>query len=577
METRPSKPTSPTDGLGATQVRYLHVEESDELGDRIWVAQASQLPGRRCRALSWRRGVSQQGRDVRRAFFALRNQPMCRKLTDYMRFQSAGKMTFKSEIRDSIINSLIEKARERNYGKYLAKLTLRHVRGFRDEQISFDFPVTALIGPNGGGKTTVLGAAGIIYRSIPPRTFFAKSGKYDAGMQEWSIEYEIIDREAASRSSIQRTASFKSLKWNRDAMNREVLVFGVSRTVPASERKELLRCTARKFSVPESRVTSLSSDAITAISRVLGKDVSGFKQLKIDQHLDVTLLTGAKGAVEYSEFHFGAGESSVIRMISGIEASGENAIVLIEEIENGLHPVATIRLVEYLISAADRKKVQIVFTTHSNEALLPLPDKAVWAMTSDKAFQGKLDVKSLRAITGQIETESVIFVEDIFAKIWLESILRSGEIAADHYEVHPMAGDGTAVAMNKYHNANPHVKTPSVCFIDGDSKQVEDKDSKVYRLPGESPEAYIFDKCIEKWAEIGGKLSVAMLQRFEDNERVREICSGIRTTNHDPHLLYSQVGEKLGLVPEQTVAQAFCTLWAQSNPDEVEEMLKLLK
>jgi hypothetical protein len=396
-------------------------------------------------------------------------------------------------------------------------------------------------------------------------------------MQEWSIEYEIVDKEAASRSSIQRTASFKSLKWNRDAMNREVLVFGVSRTVPASERKELLRCTARKFSVPENRVSTLSADAVTAISRVLGKDVSGFKQLKIDQHLDVTLLTGAKGSVEYSEFHFGAGESSVIRMISGIEASSENALVLIEEIENGLHPVATIRLVEYLISAADRKKVQIIFTTHSNEALLPLPDKAVWAMTSDKAFQGKLDVKSLRAITGQIETESVIFVEDNFAKIWVESILRSGDISPDHYEVHPMAGDGTAVAMNKYHNENPHVKTPSVCFIDGDSRQLENAENGVFRLPGESPEAFIFDKCMEKWPEIGGKLSVAMLQKFEDNERIRDICASVRTTNHDPHLLYSQVGEKLGLVPEQTVAQAFCTLWAQSNIEVVKTFLTMLK
>jgi predicted ATPase len=486
-------------------------------------------------------------------------------------------VTFRSEIRDTVINSLLEKAREKNYGKYLGRLTLRHLRGFRDEQINFDFPVTALIGPNGGGKTTVLGAAGIIYRSIAPRTFFAKSGKYDAGMQDWSVEYEIVDRAVAPRSSIQRTASFKSLKWNRDAMTREVFVFGVSRTVPASERKELLRCTARKFAVPESLVSALTPDAATAIGRVLGKDVSNFRQLKIDRHLDVTLLTGTtKSNVEYSEFHFGAGESSVIRMISAIESATENALVLIEEIENGLHPVATIRLVEYLIEAADRKKIQVIFTTHSNEALLPLPDKAVWSMTSDKAFQGKLDVKSLRAITGQIQTESVIFVEDQFAKIWIEAILRTGDVLADHYEVHPMAGDGTAVAMNRYHNANPSIKTRSVCFIDGDSRQDESEDEYVFRLPGESPESYIFDKCMEKWSEIGGKLSVAMLQRFEDTDRVYEVCTDVRTTNHDAHLLFAQVGEKLGLVPEQTVAQAFCALWAQSNPAEVDGVRKRL-
>jgi predicted ATPase len=86
------------------------------------------------------------------------------------------KMTFRSEVRDGTINALLEKARERSYGQYLARLTLKKVRGFIDQSVSFDFPVTAVIGPNGGGKTTVLGAAAIVYRMVAPRTFFAKSG-----------------------------------------------------------------------------------------------------------------------------------------------------------------------------------------------------------------------------------------------------------------------------------------------------------------------------------------------------------------------------------------------------------------
>lgn len=95
---------------------------------------------------------------------------------------------FKSEVRDTTINALIEKAANRNYGQYLAKLTLKHIRGFTNEPVSFDFPVTAVIGPNGGGKTTVLGAAACAYKSIAPKRFFAKSGIYDETMQDWSIE-----------------------------------------------------------------------------------------------------------------------------------------------------------------------------------------------------------------------------------------------------------------------------------------------------------------------------------------------------------------------------------------------------
>lgn len=485
-------------------------------------------------------------------------------------------MAFKSEVRDSTINALLDKSRERNYGQYLAKLTLKKVRGFVDEPVSFDFPVTAIIGPNGGGKTTVLGAAGILYRDIPPRAFFSKSGKYDSGMQDWSIEYEVIDKSIAQRNSIQRTASFKNLKWNRDALGRQTLLFGVSRTVPASERKELLSCTSRKFSVPESRIVDFSSEINNYVSRILGKDISGFKQIKVYATGDVTLLTGRTAAgVGYSEFHFGAGESSILRMVAAIESAADQALVLIEEIENGLHPVATIRLVEYLIWAAERKKIQVIFTTHSNEALHPLPSKAVWSATKDKLFQGKLDVASLRAITGQIETSSVIFVEDEFAKIWMEAILRqSAKPIIEHFQVHAMTGDGTAVAMNKYHNNNPSISIPSVCVIDGDSRQVESDEDRVYRLPGELPEAYIFDSCIDQWDSIGGKLSVALLQRFEDSQRIVEICKEVRLSNKDAHLLFSQVGERLGLVPERTVSSAFTTLWAQANDGLVQALIE---
>jgi AAA15 family ATPase/GTPase len=485
-------------------------------------------------------------------------------------------MVFKSEVRDSTINSLLERARDRSYKKYLNKLNLRNVRGFVDQEISFDFPVTAIIGPNGGGKTTVLGAAAIIHREIPPRAFFSKSGRYDSGMQDWTIEYEITDRDISPRNPVQRTASFKNLKWNRDALGRQALLFGVSRTVPASERKELLSCTSRKFEVPEDQIIEFGKDVIESVSRILGKDISGFKQLSVDRNGSITLLTGkTKSGIGYSEFHFGAGESSILRMIAKIELAQDSSIVLIEEIENGLHPIATIRLVEYLIWVAERKKIQVIFTTHSNEALKPLPSRAIWSATNDRLFQGKLTVESLRAITGQIEKNNVIYVEDEFAKLWVEAIIRQCiEIQIEEYEIHAMSGDGTAVTMNKYHRMNPHNKVPSMCIIDGDSRQSEDSDCNVFRLPGAVPESYIFDSCIEQWSIIGGKLSVALLQDFNKSDSVLNLCRETRIANKDVHLLFAQLGEKIGLIPESTVANAFLTQWAQNNRDVFAELIK---
>lgn len=482
---------------------------------------------------------------------------------------------FKSEVRDEVINALLEKAGKRNYGKYLPRIVLKHVRGFTNEPVSFDFPVTAIVGPNGGGKTTVLGAAGCAYKSVAPRRYFAKSGKYDESMQDWSIEYELIDRGINTKDSIRRTAGFKNFRRKRDPLDRDVLVFGVARTVPANERNELRRCASSTFAVPPSQIEDLVDVVKEPIARILGKDVTGFKKLRVDKAGRVVLLTGkTKKGVGYSEFHFGAGESSVIHMVSQVEMAPEQSLVLIEEIENGLHPVATVRMVEYLVDAAKRKKIQAIFTTHSNDALKPLPSKAIWVATQDRIFQGKLDIQSLRAITGQIEAQLVVFVEDGFAKTWVEAILRqTGNLAIDHIQVHAMEGDGTAVAINRYHNQDPSVNVPAICLIDGDSKQSTSDPDRVYRLPGESPESFVFDQVMAAWSSVGGKLAVALLQRFENASNVKTICEEVRLTNMDPHTMFAQIGEKLGLLPESTVAGAFANVWAQEYSADVKTLV----
>jgi predicted ATPase len=487
----------------------------------------------------------------------------------------SSEQTFRSQIRTSQINALLEKVAKRNYGKYLLKITMAKLRGFANQTVTFDFPVTALVGPNGGGKTTILGAAACAYLAVKPRQFFAKSGKYDASMANWKAEYELIDRRINKNDSVRRTAAFHSQKWSRSAENREVLVFGVARTVPANERRELQKCSSGSFAVDESRIKALTQPVVAAVQKILGKDISHYSLISVDDRGRVSMLSGqTEDSTSYSEFHFGAGESSIIRMVMQIESIGENGLILVEEIENGLHPVATIRMVEYLIEIAERKSAQAIFTTHSNDAIMPLPAQAIWAALSGTVFQGKLDIIALRAITGQIDAKLAIFCEDDFAASWVRAVLRHrGGIALDAIQVHPMLGDGIAVQVNRHHNRDPSATFPSVCLIDGDSRQQESAADRVFRLPGQSPEAFVFDKVLEKFPEAGGVLTVRLLQPFSNSDRIGAALESIRRTNRDPHLLFSQVGHALGLIPESTVREAFVNTWAEYYPSAVEGLL----
>lgn len=493
-------------------------------------------------------------------------------------------MNYQSDIRPSQINALFDKVTKNNYGKYLKKVTLCPIRGFRNESVSFEFPVTAIIGPNGGGKTSVLGACACAYISQKPGRFFAKSGALDDSMQNWQISYEMIDRTLSSNEVLKKHARFKSLKWSRDNMKREVCVFGVSRTVPATERTELQKCASSKYTFEDSHQKTFTENVIKAASRILGKDLSQYKLIEVDTNGKVTLLKGQTddGKSSFSEFHFGAGESSIIRMVMQIEALGENSLILIEEIENGLHPVATQRMVEYLIEVAERKKAQAVFTTHSNDALAPLPPKAIWAAINNTLYQGKLDVASLRTITGQVDAALAIFVEDQFAQKWIETILaESSGIIEGEIEVHFMAGDGTAVAINKHHNQDPSTKFRSICIIDGDSQQKESEEDKVYRLPGECPERYIFD---EVWELIKnpedtriGELCLLLQKKYDDSEMILKKIQTVGRTCLDAHLLYAQIGREIGFISQSVVEGAFLHLWARYRESESNSILEKIK
>ena len=481
---------------------------------------------------------------------------------------------FKSEIRDSTIHDLEEKVSKGNYGKYLSRLVLKRVRGFTDREVTFDFPVTALVGPNGGGKTTILGAAGLIYRDVPPRRFFAKSGKYDSSMKDWVVEYQLIDKAINTRLPVPRTASYLKLKWNRTAVEREVLIFGVERTVPATERRELTKAVSGTFSA--FRELALTEVVTKSVSRILGKPVEGFHQLFLDKSEKVSLYAGQtyKGA-EYSEFHFGAGEASVIRIVSGIENASENSLILIEEIENGLHPVATQRMVEYLIDVAERKSCQVIFTTHSNDALVPLPSRAIWAAYNGEVLQGKLDIAALRTITGQIDARLAIFVEDQYAELLVAVALRyAGDFELSAVKIHRMGGANPAISVNEQHNLDPTSTFPSVCVLDGDKPDDADASKGVFLLPGTGhPEQHVLDQVVSRLDKVAARLTVSMQLPASEQERVKRVVRERILTNHDVHVIFEQIGEDLDFTSGQIVATAFLAIWAQEFPEQVAQLV----
>lgn len=375
---------------------------------------------------------------------------------------------------------------------------------------------------------------------------------------------------------IKRSSNFRQAKWVRgEVANRDVLFFGIERTVPAGEKSQFKKL-ARSTYVHRSPLEPLPDEVARQVEHILGRSVSDYRVTSFGA--DDKFLVGKQHNNQFSEFHFGAGESSIIRMVLKIERAPANSLILIEEIENGLHPVATKRMVEYLVDVAERRSIQTIFTTHSDYALIPLPSEAIWAAIDGKLRQGRLSVEALRAVSGRVDKKLAIFVEDEFAKHWVDAILRE-KLGADYdqVEVHAVHGDGNAVGTHRSHLENPAVDFQSMCVIDGDSQQVEDQEAGVFRLPGEQPEIEVYEYVKNGLNENVAILTVSCQRSPEAQEQVRQRVEEISRTNRDPHLLFNQLGMGIGFVPEAIIRGAFLSIWVRDHSQFCETLVNGVK
>ena len=390
-------------------------------------------------------------------------------------------------------------------------------------------------------------------------------------MQHLRINYKIIDKKANPKAEINRTAVFSNYKWTRDGiLSRNTLTFGMSRTIPATERHELEVFANENFTMPDGKITKLREEVCNYVGKILDKDITDFFVIESATNNKLNILAGKtqKGDL-YTEFYFGSGESSLIRMITEIEQCEDNSLILIEGIENGLHPLAARRLVEYLINVAIRKKVQVIFTTYSNEVLRPLPNQAVWICANDEIVQRKINIESLLMSNDETKAKMFVYVEDEFAQRWIETILSYDKSAvAGALEVYPLVGDGTAVRTSIARNSDPAVKYRSICYIDGDSDQEESNELKVYRLPGSTPESYVFMSVFERFDEISSKLAIALHQEIEDQHFIKNVLEKVWRETYDKHALFNSIAVELGHMQEETVISALLHMWCYLYKDE---------
>lgn len=464
----------------------------------------------------------------------------------------------------------------------------RGLRGVRSLSVDFGFPVTFLSGQNGCGKSTLLSLAALGFHGhsghLPTNARrFAGEGAGEFGYYTFQDFFHRGPGDA-DVSGVQLRWGFsagaaisiskQSDKWMRYERRpaRPVEFLGLSRAVPAIELPSL----RNQFGLAATPVSAPLTDAARGqLERVLAR-----------QYPSAEVLNGRRYAIRrsgreggYTSFNMGTGEDALIGLLARLHAVPQGSLVVIEELETGLHPAAQQRAAQALIEIAWSRKLQIIGSTHSHHILDQLPRQArilvVREGESHRVVHSPSSQFALSEMADSSECELVILCEDEFAAALIAQMLPKGLRRRVSVK---SCGSKSELALQAQSHLRLVERAKCLVLWDGD---VPDTEAQEYvrvargrypnpgserrlswsRLPGTS--------CPELWAfEVARNAGLSEIRShfvFESDEEARAALG--RCGLGDPHNIAYELSQQVGL-PETVVATGLAVCVSRAAASE---------
>lgn len=327
------------------------------------------------------------------------------------------------------------KNRFANFGPVIVEAEIFGFRGVK-ARIKFEYPVTALTGFNGSGKSTIGQLMLCGYKKLTTATtgkrfyvkdFFPSSpADPEPFLSDASItfQYQTDKVDQLQELTVKRAQTEWSGYKRQPERNTEYVGFTVY--IPKVERRDISIYNAKNLELTDRTEVENAAQYVT---RILGSNYDdiyfqGISAKSKSGELGIAKRLGAT----YSENNMGFGEGRVVYSVRLLERCPEQSLVVIEEPETSLHENAQYEFVKYLIDVAHRRHHQIIFSTHSSVMMDALPPEGRKLLMRDSDGVKVFDrVSSSRIKTALSAGESghwVICVEDQFAQSLLREIFR---------------------------------------------------------------------------------------------------------------------------------------------------------
>lgn len=494
------------------------------------------------------------------------------------------------------------RASNKHRDEALTEVRIRKLRGIWDLRIPFDYPVVVLAGPNASGKSTILFACACAYvapesetQVLRPASLFPNfvTKKQDVAsdrVQQSEIEYLYLHRGNRLSMSWRRRKAWTRrfvAKNGASPPERQVYLRTLANLTNPSEVRSVLRLGGKQFDTEE-----LDPEFLLFAHRILPWR---YRSLTVISSRNSNLLFAeieGLGETRYSEFHMSSGERSILRISKGI-AQLKNALVLIDEIDTGLHPYTQQQTMLELQRMALRQNLQIIVASHSPVVLDSVPEDArIFLDRDDETGQVRSaplyrDIFQ-KALYGQSRDRLSVLCEDAVAEGVLRGVLDmiNVEMGLRHEDLH--------VGRNTGKSEFPaHIRTLAkfqklsefLLVLDGDAREEESDLEAIAQkhgqalhllfLPGEgSPEEWLWKSLRERLEAYATQLGIATHDLDRLMHDVEQVVEGRVRREEFFKTAFRALSDRLGRAAQE-IARIVARVEAENRM--IPEFVSLLK
>lgn len=459
---------------------------------------------------------------------------------------------------------------EKCFPKFIKSIELKPFRHIDELKINLQHPISIITGTNRSGKSTILMAIACSHYDFQKRN--PRNGKIerhtwgslmkftnkDVQKEDWTyfIEYKTGKKIEPKRGQ----RKFATKKWNGVAKkesqikDRRVVFLDMDRIIPARYFNNKM-VTLSNSGMEYEFSGTIKGELEMFVAYIFETEV---QLVKIAEHLDKEVFS-YNTENQYTSYNTASGEDTITKLLIDILESPKNSLILIDEVELGLHPKVQRRLIDtlYVISKKDSK--QFILTTHSPSIISSVPEisRVFVERNYDGSFKSIPKI-SVNAALSKMDSVSYplldIYCEDDVSKkiigLMIEDIQRENGINGLTRLVNIIESGSSDIT---YQNFVSHKRTYRykyicsgyACVLDGDMKTKKSKEGKSL-FPEDEFLFFLMNDCAPE------KFLLEAYLFYNNNDTLR-----YHLNKSDPHCLLNKLVENTGLNTSNVIEECY--------------------